>query len=136
MIILVLITWKYNSVNIIFVRYCTDRSPHPLYSRTEFLTGFLTNKISLGSSAEPQGDTMKSLPARIQKSRGLFARLALITLLTALFIAAPFHAAWAQDTAPPMGTKASRGHPALLGTNAQHGEYNQCLFGFRELRFA
>src|ERR1700680_2132639 len=49
---------------------------------------------------------MKGLPVRIQKSRGLFARLAPIGLLTALFIAAPFHAALAQ-VAPPMGTAQS-----------------------------
>jgi hypothetical protein len=47
---------------------------------------------------------MKSSPVRIQKCRGLFARLAPIVLLTSFFIAAPFHAALAQDTAPPMGT--------------------------------
>jgi uncharacterized repeat protein (TIGR01451 family) len=46
---------------------------------------------------------MKNLPARIQTSRGLFARLAPIVLLNAVFIAAPFHAALAQ-IAPTLGT--------------------------------
>jgi uncharacterized repeat protein (TIGR01451 family) len=46
---------------------------------------------------------MKNLPARIQKSSNLFARFAPIVLLTALFIAAPFHPALAQ-VAPTLGT--------------------------------
>ena len=50
---------------------------------------------------------MRALPVQMQAFRGLFARLVPIVLFTALFIAAPFHAALAQDTAPPMGTTQS-----------------------------
>jgi uncharacterized repeat protein (TIGR01451 family) len=55
------------------------------------------------SNAAQKGDTMKRLTVRMQTSRGLFARLAPIIVLTALLIVAPFHAALAQ-VAPSLGT--------------------------------
>ena len=52
--------------------------------------------------SENQGDAMRTQVDRMRTFRGLSARLAYVVLLTALFAAAPFHAAWAQ-VAPTLG---------------------------------
>lgn len=50
---------------------------------------------------------MKSSMVRTLGVGSLFAKFVPIVLITALFIFVPFHAALAQDTAPPMGTTQS-----------------------------